>query len=540
MDCVGYCRFSSDAQRDGYSIDAQVRAIKEWASREGHVVKKFYIDEARTGTNDNRDEFQQMIADAATGTFQAVVVHKLDRFARDRYDSAVYRHKLKAHGVRVVSVLEPLDDSPESVMMEAVLEGMAEYYSKNLSREVRKGKTEAARAAKHNGGIVPYGFALTEDGHYTVAPDEAAVIREMFAMLDNGSSYADVARWAKAKGLKSRRGTIMDGYTVRRIIGNPMLIGNYVFARIPSATQAPIVVENAFEAIITPEQYQRIQAKIAAQKHAPRSRNKGDDYLLTGYLFCEECGNHLYGYSAKQKYQKLDGSLQVYIRSHYRCSRRRGTGCHLRSFVKSTLEDFVFGAIDEVLFKGPTVDWIVVELSERLKKRTASADEASSVLKSYERELKNIYGKRDRLLDLYLSGDISKAAYSEKAHDLETRAEYLQSEIKRMTPAAPVSVSAAALKKALTAYADSANADSPEYKKRILSTFVEKITISNEHIVIYFKFPVPGAGDKTEKALSGDLVRKGASVVTLAVLRTEFPIAAVNAHDYSVFTIELV
>lgn len=136
MDCVGYCRFSSEGQRDGYSIDAQIRAIKEWASREGHVVKKFYIDEARTGTNDNRDEFQQMIADAATGTFQAVVVHKLDRFARDRYDSAVYRHKLKAHGVRVVSVLEPLDDSPESVMMEAVLEGFEQSNGHNSLKKL--------------------------------------------------------------------------------------------------------------------------------------------------------------------------------------------------------------------------------------------------------------------------------------------------------------------------------------------------------------------------------------------------------------------
>ena len=121
MAVVGYCRFSSEAQRDGYSIEAQVRAITEWAQREGHVIRDFYIDEARSGTSDNRESFQRMISDASTGTFKAVVVHKLDRFARDRYDSAVYRHKLKEHGIRVISVLEPLDDSPESIMMEAVL-----------------------------------------------------------------------------------------------------------------------------------------------------------------------------------------------------------------------------------------------------------------------------------------------------------------------------------------------------------------------------------------------------------------------------------
>lgn len=136
-------------------IDAQLRAIREFAEREGYTLLEVYTDEARSATTDNRPAFQRMIADAAAGQCKAVIVHKLDRFSRDRYDSAFFKRALKKSGVRLVSVLEHLDDSPESVIMESVLEGMAEYYSRNLAREVRKGMNENALKSKHNGGIAP-------------------------------------------------------------------------------------------------------------------------------------------------------------------------------------------------------------------------------------------------------------------------------------------------------------------------------------------------------------------------------------------------
>lgn len=152
-----YARYSSDNQREE-SIDAQIRAIKAYAEREGHSIVKIYTDEAKSATTDNRPQFQQMIADSSSGFFDCVIVHKLDRFARDRYDSAIYKRKLKINGVSVLSVLENLDGSPESIMLESVLEGMAEYYSKNLAREVMKGMSETAYQCRHTGGTPPLGY----------------------------------------------------------------------------------------------------------------------------------------------------------------------------------------------------------------------------------------------------------------------------------------------------------------------------------------------------------------------------------------------
>lgn len=164
---AAYARFSSDNQRDE-SIDAQLRAIYKFAQDNGYEIVAEYIDRAKTGTNDRREDFQRMIADSASGDFEAVIVHKLDRFARSRYDSAFYKRTLKTNGVQLVSVLEHFGSEPESIIMEGLLESMSEYYSANLSREVKKGQMENALACKHTGGQPPLGYHVTPDLRYEI------------------------------------------------------------------------------------------------------------------------------------------------------------------------------------------------------------------------------------------------------------------------------------------------------------------------------------------------------------------------------------
>lgn len=545
MDVVGYCRFSSEAQRDGYSIEAQVRAITEWAAREGHTIKKFYIDEARSGTNDNREDFQNMVADAASGTFRAVVVHKLDRFARDRYDSAVYRHKLKTHGVRVISVLEPLDDSPESVMMEAVLEGMAEYYSRNLSREVRKGKKEVALKAQHNGGPVPYGYRVDEQMRYVPIPEEAAVIREIFSRLDGGSSYADVTRWAISQGLRTRRGSYFNEAFIAHMTTNTMLVGRFSYGLRSKVGQEPIIIEDAIEPIVDADVFWRVHNATLARKRGPRPRVKEDDYILTGYLFCAHCGSHLFGFKSKKEYKSRNGADRLYEARFYRCARKDPMKhnrrhepdvvlqrCHLRSIRKDVLETFVFSAIENVLFSQATMDWVVAELSVRLKQRKQNAQNNAADANAYRKELEKVRNQKARLLDLYLSEALDKATFALKSRELDSREGFLDGEIKRLSAPVSIVVEPDKIKTALEGFIKSPNADSSEYKKRLLATFVDSIAVSNEKIVIYFKFPIPGAGDKAERSFD-DFVRKTTSVSTCFALRTEFPITAVYDLDFS-------
>ena len=190
---VAYARFSSDHQRDE-SIDAQLRAINDYADRNGFEIVETYTDRALSARSDQRPGFQRMVQDSRSGAFKVIIVHKLDRFSRDRYDSAFYRHELKKNGVTLCSVVENIDNSPESIILESVIEGMNEYYSKNLARETMKGLKENALTGRHTGGTALFGYKINPDTKRPETdPDEASAVRMIFDMAFKGDSYAKIA-----------------------------------------------------------------------------------------------------------------------------------------------------------------------------------------------------------------------------------------------------------------------------------------------------------------------------------------------------------
>lgn len=183
VDVVAYCRFSSDNQRVE-SIEAQERAIKEYCLKNNFNLIAIYKDEAISGTSiKDRESFIKMINDSKKKIFKYVIVHKFDRFARNRYDHAIYEKKLEDNGVKLLSVLEQLNDNPESVILKSVLTGMNEYYSLNLSREVKKGQKENALKCIHNGGAMPLGYDLGEDRRYVLNEKEAEIVKKSISYI---------------------------------------------------------------------------------------------------------------------------------------------------------------------------------------------------------------------------------------------------------------------------------------------------------------------------------------------------------------------
>lgn len=230
MRIAAYARFSSDNQRVE-SIDAQLRAIRQYCSDNDYMIVKTYADEAVSGTSDQRDQFLQMIADAKKNMFDIVIVHKLDRFARNRYDSAIYRKELKDAGVKLISVLERVDEeNPENIILLSVLEGMNEYYSKNLAREVRKGQKENALKGIHNGGVPPLGFKVDpETRKLVINEDEAEAVRTIFTMYTKKYGYDLICQELNKKGYKTRTGRPFTRNSIAEILRNEKYIGHYVF-----------------------------------------------------------------------------------------------------------------------------------------------------------------------------------------------------------------------------------------------------------------------------------------------------------------------
>ncbi len=297
-----YARFSSDNQRDE-SIDAQIRACEDYAKRNHYDIVKVYADRAKSATSDKRPEFQKMIQDSSFGLFEVVIVHKLDRFSRDKYDSATYKRKLKQNGVKLVSVTENLDGSPESVILESLLEGMAEYYSKNLAREVMKGMKENAYQCKHTGGLPPLGYDVDPvTKQYVINETEAAPVKMIFSMYLDGYGYNKIIDALNAKGYKTKLGKPFGKNSIHDILRNEKYSGVYVFNKTASKNafgkrnghavkddEDVIRVPGGMPALISADDYQNVVEKMKANKRAPAAYKAKESYLLSGLIICGEC-----------------------------------------------------------------------------------------------------------------------------------------------------------------------------------------------------------------------------------------------------------
>ena len=276
--CVIYARFSSERQREE-SIEDQERVCREWAAREGWEVAGVYADRHISGRTDRRPEFRRMISDAAHGGWGAVVVYKLDRFARSRADSSRYRARLRAEGVRLLSATESIPDSPEGIIMESVLEGFAEYYSAALSQNVRRGMNGNALKHKAN-GVRVLGYRTAADGTYELDPVEAPIVAGVFSRLAAGEAKADVRDWAIAQGLRTGRGNVFTYDAMRRMVSDERYRGVYHFGDVRDEGGMPRIVDDA-------------TWYAASERHATMPRKYA--FPLSGKLFDVESGKPFRG-----------------------------------------------------------------------------------------------------------------------------------------------------------------------------------------------------------------------------------------------------
>ena len=200
MNAVIYARYSSDGQREE-SIEGQLRECKEFAERHNMTIVSHYIDRATSARTDDRPEFQKMIRDSAKKQFDVVIVWKLDRFSRNRLDSATYRAILKRNGVKVVSAKENISEGPEGIILEAMLDGMAEYYSAELSVKVKRGQKENALKCKANGGMIPFGYRINADRYYDIDPLTAPIVLEIFTRYADGQTVKEISEDMNGRGV---------------------------------------------------------------------------------------------------------------------------------------------------------------------------------------------------------------------------------------------------------------------------------------------------------------------------------------------------
>ena len=318
-----YVRYSSANQTE-QSIEGQVRVCRDFCDRHNIRVVEVYADRATSASKDieKRVNFLKMIKDSEKHQFDAVIVYKLDRFSRSRYDSANYKYKLKKNGVQLISATENISNDPEGIILESVLEGMAEFYSAELSQKINRGLRESAY--KHNslGGQIPLGYK-TEGKKLVIDEDTAHIVREAFEMYAEGHSVADICRTFNAKGYKTSKGTRFGKSSFSKIFRNERYLGVYQFHEYRA--------EDAIPAIIDRKLFDQVQARMKTVAKAP-ARNKAKYvYLLSGKLYCGHCES------------KMNGSTNLNGYSYYECYGKKNLhkDCHKKNLRKDFIEGVV-------------------------------------------------------------------------------------------------------------------------------------------------------------------------------------------------------
>ena len=332
MNVVIYARFSSHSQTE-QSIEGQLKVCYEYARAHGHVIVGEYIDRAQSGTNDNRQEFQKMIQDSERHTFQGVLVYQLDRFAKNRYDSAINKAKLKKNGVRVLSAKENITEDASGILIEGVLESMAEYYSVELAQKINRGMEINAQKCLSTGSNPGLGYIVNKDRSFSVDPSAAAIVIEIFERYAAHETAADIIRDLNARKLTTSLGKPFNKNSLHRLLRNKRYIGIYMY----KGNETP----GGMPRIVSDELFYRVQKILGDNKAAPARARGKEEYFLTTKLFCGHCNEMMTGFGGTSKHG---------VRYHYyKCNGAKKKTCSKKPISKELIEEAVVNVCMDLL-----------------------------------------------------------------------------------------------------------------------------------------------------------------------------------------------
>ena len=495
---VSYSRFSSNNQRTE-SIDAQQRAIYKYIAENKYTPVGDYVDEALTGTNIQRPGFQRMLEDAQKGMFDVVVVHKLDRFSRDVYDALDVQRKLGIYGVRVESVIERFEETPEGQLQKVIQLGVGQYYSANLAREVCKGLRENAYKCIHNGGTPPYGLDVDpETKKYVINEKEAEAIRIIFSKIIQGWSYRELAEYLNLLGYRTKIGNKFSATSsFYDILTNPKYKGEYVFNRSVSKPkqlgmkrshrknkneEEIIRIPNGIPAIIDEETFELVQ-KLLKQRRRSKGQHKAKEvYLLTGLVECAECGSAYHGSS------RIGGrNKQKYV--SYRCSKRKEleNPCKCKEINKNLLDEFVVHQLYTTLLTQTNLEQLLEEVNVKLKQKYEDMDQD---LPQLQQQLDDVNQKISNLVQAIARGGVgSLETITQEIQRLERdKAKLTELVQENQVKKESFTLTLDQLKQVLEESKEYMLSNHDDMVKYILSRFIHKIIIGNETVVVHYNY----------------------------------------------------
>lgn len=444
-----YIRVSTDDQLE-FSPDSQLEKIQEFAKRNDYILPRDFIFIEHEGISgrkaSKRAEFQRMIATAKIKPkpFDAILVWKFSRFARNREDSIVYKSMLRKElGIDVISISENVGDDKISVITEAIIEAMDEYYCINLGEEVRRGMTERAQRGKCN-SIAPFGYK-NENNTLVIVPEEAEIVRQVYDRYLNGWSMREITLWLRDMNIKTHRGGNMERRTVEYWLNNPVYKGYCRWTpdkkiKRDFKNKSSLIVKGEHEAIVSEEIWEKTQERIKEQKrlHPVTKYGTARAHSLTSIIKCPYCGRSFC-------YMK-EGVLQCGGYTHGFCLHSQYTVEHkIFSLLISTIISDLGG-----------MDFKLIRLNIEKPKSDKS---------NIENQIKRAEQRMERAKEAYQAGVDSIEEYAENKKSLQAEIEKLKTLLTPMEAEEPT-------EKEKKAYAD----DKLELVQKLTDPSVDELT----------------------------------------------------------------
>ncbi|MBQ6432166.1 MAG: recombinase family protein [Oscillospiraceae bacterium] len=498
MNAVIYARYSSDNQREE-SIEGQLRECKAFANKKGLQIVGTYIDRALSAKTDNRPQFQKMIRDSAQKKFELVIVWKLDRFSRNRYDSARYKAVLKKNGVRVVSATEAISDGAEGIILEAVLEGMAEYYSADLAEKVLRGMTDNALKCKYNGGGVLVGYTIDAEQHFQIDPVVAPIVLEMFRKYADGCTIKDIVVELESKGVRTAKGNPYNYESVARMLRNRRYLGEYRFN--------DVLVPGGIPQIVPEELFDRVQERAKTNKAAPARHKAKEDFILTTKLYCGKCGSYMVGESGTSK----TGVTHRY----YKCAKaKKDHTCSKKPVKKEWIENLVIEKTKKIIWD----DALLERIAERIVSLLGEEDATLAALRRQYAEAEKAI---DNILDAMQQGIITSST-KERLQKLETEKEELSIQITKQEIKKP-RFSKEQILYFIRQFRE-LDLSKTAHRRKLVDCFVNAIYLYDDKLIITYNYSrssetIP-LSEITEKENGSDFTATGSPIYRNAAIST--------------------
>lgn len=465
---VIYARYSSHSQTE-QSIEGQLAAAHAYARGHGYTVVREYCDRAQTGRNDNRDAFQQMLSDTDKHQFDVIITWKVDRIGRNREDIAFNKHRCKKNGVRIEYVAENLPDSAESVILESVLEGMAEYYSLQLSTNIRRGQLESARKLQCVGGTRPLGYDVDkETKRYIIDEKTAPVVRQIFEKYAKGATEVEIIRWLNDQGIRTTKKKPFTKSSLATLLHNEKYIGVYTYGDL-------VRVEDGMPAIVDRETFDKVQELMKVNRRAPSHTWTHQEYILTDKLFCGKCGSPMVGESGFSK----TGAKHCY----YSCTgKRKKKTCDKRPVRQDWIEGEVLKATREMLADEELLDWIA-DQTYNYYLSVNGREEEKTIL---QKELVGVDTSIDRLVSAIEAGAFNDRIKS-RLDALNEQKAQITASIADLELASGFRLTRDHIAFFLRQFRD-ADLEDRACQKRLIQTFVNSVFVFDDRIEIVYNY----------------------------------------------------